>query len=126
MDISVIISTWNRCDSLERLLTNFVRIYGNSKLDWELIVVDNNSTDRTQDVLSGFVGRLPLRIHFEPRQGKSVACNSALQHAHGDVLLWTDDDVIPVQGWLEANLSRFNAGDADVVFGKVVPESENL
>jgi len=62
--------------------------------DWELLVVDNNSTDQTPDVLAEFAGQLPLRALREPKPRKSNATNLVVKEARGEYILWTDDDVL--------------------------------
>ncbi len=102
MRISAIICTWNRATLLGETLSYFERLEVPAGLEWEVIVIDNNSTDDTASVLAGFEGRLPLRHAFEARAGKSRAANLAISMATGDLLLWTDDDVRVSPGWLRA------------------------
>lgn len=89
---------------------------------WELLVVDNNSTDQTKMVVDSFVGRLPIRYLFEGRQGKAHACNSALAVATGDLLFFTDDDAVVQEGWIEVMWATANQHPEIGFFGgKVVP-----
>jgi glycosyltransferase involved in cell wall biosynthesis len=70
---------------------------------WELLVVDNGSTDATRNVVEGFRDRLPsLRIVTEPRAGIGPARNRALREAAGEILLICDADDIVQPGWLAA------------------------
>lgn len=121
MFVAVGICTWNRADLLARCLTQFEQLVVPPGVDWELLVVDNNSTDTTADVLKQFATRLPLRPLFERRQGKSIACNTLLAEARGDLLLWTDDDASPDPGWLTAMCRAFERDHAGLVFGVVRP-----
>jgi glycosyltransferase involved in cell wall biosynthesis len=102
MRISAIICTWNRASLLAETLACFERLEIPPAVEWELIVVDNNSTDETASILKGFEGRLPLRRAFEPLAGKSRAANLAVRLASGDLLIWTDDDVRISPGWLSS------------------------
>lgn len=68
----------------------------------EFIAVDNASTDHTPNLLREAQDSLPLTVLSEPRPGKSFALNHALRHARGDLVVFTDDDVIPHAEWLEA------------------------
>jgi glycosyltransferase involved in cell wall biosynthesis len=91
-----------------------------------LLVVNNNSTDETDAVLSRYSDRLPLRRLFEPRQGKSYACNQLVQEATGELLLWADDDVLVDPDWLGeyvAAAARFP--DAGFFGGRVDPWYES-
>jgi glycosyltransferase involved in cell wall biosynthesis len=69
-------------------------------VDWELLVVDNNSPDDTQQVLKRFQNVLPLRSLYESNQGQCWARNAAIREARGEVLLWTDDDVLVDSQWV--------------------------
>jgi len=96
--ISLIIATRNRRESIDRLLTRLVNITWPSH--WELIVVDNGSSDGSIDVIRQHLAQLPLSIFHEPRAGKSYALNLALAHAQGDLIVFCDDDVMPPDAWL--------------------------
>ncbi|MDH5722388.1 MAG: glycosyltransferase [Alphaproteobacteria bacterium] len=99
-DITVICATYNRAQSLKRMLDALVRQNYN-RLKWKLIVVDNNSTDHTQEVLKSYLDKLPLQILFEPKQGKSQAVNQAFGHLEGWLVVTIDDDIEPFDDWLE-------------------------
>ncbi|HUJ10143.1 MAG TPA: glycosyltransferase, partial [Verrucomicrobiae bacterium] len=75
MDVAIIICTYNRADNLRRTLEVMCALQVPADLQWEVVVVDNNSTDATRAVCVEVGGRLPLRYIFEPRQGKSHALN---------------------------------------------------
>lgn len=98
--LTVAICTWNRAATLDRTLGYFQRLILPPGLDWELIVVDNNCTDDTQQVLKKHSRRLPLRAVFEKEPGLSNARNLAIESARGDLLVWTDDDVCVSPEWL--------------------------
>jgi glycosyltransferase involved in cell wall biosynthesis len=69
---------------------------------WKLVIVDNNSEDGTSSVLAEFADRLPLLTLRERRAGKSRALNRAIPALEGDLVVATDDDVLPDPGWLAA------------------------
>jgi glycosyltransferase involved in cell wall biosynthesis len=102
MKLSVAICTWNRAKLLDETLTAMRQLDVPSGVTWELLVVNNNSTDDTDAVLTRHAAALPLVRLFEPRPGKSHAANTAAAHATGDLLVWTDDDVRVQSGWLAA------------------------
>jgi glycosyltransferase involved in cell wall biosynthesis len=125
MDLSVIICTYNRCDSLALTLETFRHLKIPQEVTWEVIVVDNNSTDSTKSVCKQFESSLPLRYLFEGRQGKSNALETGIASAKSDLLVFTDDDVDVAPDWLaqvwQASLRHAKA----VIFGgKVVPRWE--
>ena len=102
MELTVAICTYNRADSLEDTLAHLCRFHGVEGLAWELLLIDNNCTDHTQAVATRFQERLPLRYLVERSQGLSHGRNRAMQEAQGELLVFTDDDVRPVPGWLAA------------------------
>lgn len=123
MDISVVLATYNRAASLRVTLESFSSLVSPADLTWELLVVDNNSTDATRDVVESFAGTagFPTRYIFEKEQGKSIALNAGVAQARGEIIAFTDDDVLIHQDWL-ANLKRtFDEVDCSAVAGKVIP-----
>ena len=90
--VSLIISTRNRAPSLERCLETVRLIRGDTP--WELVVVDNGSTDDTAEILRGFAqrSRVRMRVVSEPIPGLSRARNAGARAARGEVLIFTDDD----------------------------------
>ena len=119
--LTVVICTWNRARLLGQTLETFLRVRIPEGVSWELLVVNNNCTDDTDEVVRAYAGRLPLVLCHEPRPGKSNACNHAIARARGDILLWTDDDVMVEPDWVTENLKAFADHQAHLVFGKVLP-----
>lgn len=66
-------------------------------------MVDNNSRDRTREVVEQYCRQYGnhFRYLFEPRPGKSYALNAGIREAAGDILVFTDDDVIVDPNWLQ-------------------------
>src|SRR5689334_7868892 len=102
MDVTVAICTWNRARLLDSTLAQFCKLRIPDGLTWELLVVDNNSTDDTRAVIEKYSGRLPVRRLLEAEQGASPARNRAIAEAAADLLLFTDGDVLVDEGWLAA------------------------
>lgn len=122
-DISVVVGTYNRATCLSTALQGFSSLVGAPELKWELLVVDNNSTDATREVVETFarLASFPVRYLFQKIQGRSAALNAGIAEAKGDIIAFTDDDVIVDRDWL-LNLKRtFEACDCVAVAGKVVP-----
>ncbi|WP_109484770.1 glycosyltransferase [Occallatibacter savannae] len=122
IDISVILCTYNRCESLARALESLVAMNVQSTTRWEILVVDNNSKDSTADVIDDFRKRDPERIHriFEPSQGKSFALNAGIQAAKGRVLAFIDDDVVANASWLQRLTADIVSGKAAGAGGKIL------
>jgi len=117
MRVTVAICTWNRCTSLSRTLDSLARLSVPSGVDWELLVINNNCTDATDEVVAAFQDALPIRRHLEPQPGQASARNRAIREAVGDYIIWTDDDVSVTREWLEAYVEAFRHWPDAVVFG---------
>ena len=81
---------------------------------WKLVAVNNGSTDRTGEIIRSFVQRLPLEVICVPTRGKNRALNAAINHVEGDLVIFTDDDVVPDRHWLIAleKCARLHPGHA--------------
>lgn len=122
MDVSVVICTRDRAASLARTLQSLGRMSIPKDLRWELIVIDNASTDETNAVLTRFQRSLPLRWEFEAAPGVSNAKNHAVTIVQGNYILWTDDDVIVDPLWLAAYIDAFCRWPDGAFFGgKIIP-----
>lgn len=115
--ISVVIPTYNRASTLRRTLDSFYALDGLDGVPCEVIVVDNNSSDDTPDVVRSFAGPPAPRYVFEARQGLSHARNRGAAEAHGDVVALLDDDVILDKAWLTALHRCFEETGAHAVGG---------
>ncbi len=122
MRLTVAICTWNRAALLDRTLAEFHKLALPPGLDWELVVVNNNSPDDTDRVIAAHTGPLPIVRVFEEKQGHCHARNAAVAAARGDFLLWTDDDVLVPPDWLTHYLdAEARHPDAAVFGGPVRP-----
>jgi glycosyltransferase involved in cell wall biosynthesis len=112
--LSVAVCTRDRAAKLSNCLESLARMRVPEGLAWELIVVDNGSTDATAEVLRDFEARgaVPLRRCFEPRRGLSTARNHALQVSRGDVIAFTDDDCRVAPDWLAVLAATFASDQA--------------
>jgi glycosyltransferase involved in cell wall biosynthesis len=117
--ISVIVCTYNRSQTLHRMLESFFSQPDLNHLDHEIIVVDNNSADDTTQVAKEFSNKPGFFYILEGRQGLSFARNRGIAEATGDFVSFLDDDVIVDPRWL-VNLQKcLDETHADVVGGKV-------
>ena len=99
--ISVIMATHNGAATLPLTLDAF-KALGLSPEAAEIIAVDNASSDDTRAVLERYRDVLPLTVLTEPRRGKSSALNRALDAARGELIVFSDDDILPEPQWLDA------------------------
>lgn len=108
MDISVIICTYNRSSVLKETLQSFLKLSWDKGISYELIIVDNNSSDDTKDVVNEFI-RQDSRIKyvFEAKSGLSYARNTGIKNAQGKIVAFVDDDVYFDPKWLQEVLNIF-------------------
>lgn len=122
MKVSIIMATYNRNDLLIQTLQGLVNM-DTTGLNWEVILADNAGNDETARVFESFSALLPLKFIVEKAPGKNNALNSALDHASGDLFIFTDDDIIPDPAWVKALVDaagRWNA--ADLFGGRILPK----
>jgi len=100
--VTVAICTWNRSRLLAQTLEGLATAVVPHGLTWEVLVVDNDSTDDTGAVALTFTDRLPLRYVVEPILGLCQARNRALLESRGQYVLFIDDDVLVSEDWLSS------------------------
>jgi glycosyltransferase involved in cell wall biosynthesis len=123
LSVTAILCTYNR---FEVLLTTLERLAASqlpSSVAWEVLVVDNNSTDQTREVVEGFCRRYPgiFRYVFEPTSGKSHALNTGVMRARGKVLAFVDDDVAMEPPWLHHLTASLHDGKWAGSGGRILP-----
>jgi len=118
--VSIAICTYNNARKLEAVLESLRGLICPPVLEYEVLVVDNNSRDETKAVVERCqaIWGQRLRYIFEGTQGLSHARNRALKEAAGDVVSYLDDDVKVDPGWLSAIAAAFAECPAAVVGGK--------
>lgn len=111
MDVSIIIGTYNRCDSLKLSVQRLLNMDLPTDVSCELIIVDNNSSDKTREVIAGFESRgsLELKYLLEKTQGLSYARNRGIKEAKGRIIAFLDDDCIVEKNWLATMVSEFES-----------------
>lgn len=124
--ITVILCTYNRSRSLARALKSVAHSTLPESVEWEVLIVDNNSSDDTRNVAEEFCKRDPehFRYMFERQQGKSFALNAAIRQAQGDVLAFMDDDVTVEPMWLCNLASSLDGGPWGGAGGRILPDRE--
>jgi glycosyltransferase involved in cell wall biosynthesis len=122
-DVSIVISTYNRCAMLAHALRSALT-QDTGSVRHEVVVVDNNSTDQTARVVQSWIaqGHSNLSYVFEPKQGLSHGRNAGIAHAGAPILAFTDDDICVPPGWVATIKRVFDREPAiDFLGGKVLP-----
>lgn len=107
IELTVVVCTLNREKHLEKCLGTL----GNQTLDnelYEVLIINNNSTDNTQKVAESFTETQPnFRLLLEPLAGLSICRNKGWKNANGDYVAYIDDDAKATPDWCEKILNAF-------------------
>jgi len=125
VDISVIVCTFNRADNLPECVAHLDRQNDLTGVEWEVVIVDNNSTDDTADVVTDLQSRsaASIRYVFEAEQGLSAARNRGIAETASPYLCFIDDDIRVEPQWLRAVFDGFKERSADAVGGRILVQS---
>lgn len=129
IDITVAIPTYNGADKIPKVFEKLQQQTSLEKVKWELIVIDNNSSDETAKVVKEYQDKnffsLELKYYFEPQQGASSARQRAVKEAKGGLIAFLDDDNFPEQNWLtEALIFAKKHPQAGAYSGKIIGKYE--
>lgn len=123
VEISVVITTYNRGNLLKRALQAVLE-QSIAPDVYEVIVVDDGSTDNTGEIVQHFIKKYKnLRYFRQEHKGLSAGRNLGIDNARGKIIAFTDDDCIPHRDWLKNILNAFReSNDIVGVEGKVVTD----
>lgn len=125
IQLSVIIPTRNRSSLLNLTLTSITK-QSLPKDSFEVIVVDNGSTDDTKAIVDSFKNKLPhLIYHYDDRPGLHVGRHDGYKLSNSDILVYADDDIEAFPTWLETIYEEFQDKSTVLVGGKNLPKFEN-
>ena len=106
LDISVVIPTYNGADRIPQVLAVLEQQENLDRFTWDVIVCDNNSCDRTANIVSDhqrlWSQEVPLRYCFVAEQGAAFARQRGVTEARGQIIAFLDDDNIPAYNWLSS------------------------
>lgn len=121
MDFTAIICTYNRASNLPRCLGALARQNSTEDIEWEVLVVDNNSSDDTPAMVERLARELPITIRYtrEAQQGLNYARNTGIRESTGTYFSYVDDDIEVSPGWLASLYGNFITNDADAVGGRI-------
>lgn len=124
MHLSVIIPTRNRSALLEKAIESLtVQTY--SQDDFEVIVIDNGSTDGTKSIVESYKQKLPnLSYAYEASPGLHIGRHKGLELSKGDILVYADDDIEAFPTWLEGIAESFEDPSVALVGGNNFPNYE--
>jgi glycosyltransferase involved in cell wall biosynthesis len=104
LDITVAIPTYNGATRLPQILDRILTQIRVENLKWEIVIVDNNSSDNTSEIIQNYQklsdGKCHLRYFLEPEQGAAFARLRAVREARGELIAFLDDDNLPAPDWL--------------------------
>src|SRR5256885_4180113 len=123
MKFSVVIATYNRADEMVRTLESLSTLQATEP--WEVIIVDNNSTDNTKEVVLKAAETFPVPLYYlhETQQGRSAALNTGIKAAQGEIIATTDDDVRLESDWLTNAECALRELNCDYLGGKTIASS---
>ena len=113
--VSVLMPTYNRAPYLKLTLEGFAQqtIQG-----WELVLVDDGSTDKTEEVVDAFKDRLNILYLKQSNQGRAAARNYACSKARGHIWVFSDDDRIPTPRFIEEHLKTLGVDEKKISVGQ--------
>ena len=123
--LSVIFPTRNRADLLSNALQTITQQTLNTNL-FEVIVIDNGSTDNTSDICNNYKNTIQnLRYFYEETPGLHIGRHKGLKEAAGEILVYADDDIEALPSWLETIYDCFQNPDVALVGGNNLPNYEH-
>ncbi len=124
MNISIILPTYNRSQQLFRVLDSLMPLKFDKK-KYEIIIVDNASTDITKIVVDEHIQKFPfhnIRYYYDDVPGLLTGRHRGALEAKAEILVFIDDDIHPDKGWLAAIFETFKRyPGTNIVGGKCLP-----
>jgi len=127
MRLEVVVPTYNRADLLPVCLKSLWTAPVPQGLTVGVTIVDNNSKDKTREVVESWKERFDGRLSylFEPVQGRSAALNAGITGSESDLVGFIDDDEEIDESWYETVYQAFTTRDVDFIGGPYIPKWES-
>lgn len=119
--ISIVISSYNRPDKLQKALQGIENQQSVQPDDFEVLIVDNNSTDDSEAVALSFDSEMNLRFVIEEKPGLGHVRNTGFLLARGEYIAYLDDDAIPAPNWISGILKIIAIQSPDCICGPIHP-----
>ncbi len=118
--LTILFSTFNGSHTLPRMFEGLQDLIIPQNISLDILVVDNNSSDNSVQIIQSFSEKLNIKILSEKRAGKNFALNKALEQDLGELVIITDDDIIPNPEWISNYIALAERyPDRDLFGGKV-------
>ncbi|MEZ0186532.1 MAG: glycosyltransferase [Candidatus Reddybacter sp.] len=121
MDFTVIICTYNRCGNISMCIDALNAQKDTDGIEWEVLIVDNNSSDDTRNTVQKLTknSSLSIRYAFEPKQGLNHARNRGIRESSGRFFAYIDDDITVSENWLKSLYQALSENDTDAAGGRI-------
>lgn len=123
LHLSIVVSSRNRAPDVARFLDHVSHTRCHDATRWELIFVDNGSTDDTAEVVRHFstIATFPMQYLLESQPGKSRGVNAGILASRGEIIALTDDDAWVSETWVQDIVDHFAMhSDTHCIGGRVV------
>ncbi len=119
--ISVVMPTWNRAVIISDAINS---VQAQLFTDWELVIIDDGSTDNTAEIVAAFAGDRRIRYVKQPHTGQSAARNHGLRLAQGSLIAYLDSDNLWYPEFMAAAVAAFAADPTiDSAYGALISEA---
>lgn len=113
---TVVVGTYNRINYLKKCLDSLLRL---DFSEYEIIIVNDGSADGTKEFLDSLHNDRIKVFHHEHNRGASIARNTGIEHAQGNIIVFTDDDCVVDKNWLKELLYGFTDESIGLVIGQI-------
>ncbi len=121
LDLSIVFATYHNEEILQKSLESYCLI--ETEYEWELIIVDNANREETKRLVNKYKTKLPIHFIEKSEPGKNNALNKALPFINGNLIMFTDNDIIPNKNLINHYINAANNyPEFDIFGGKILPD----